>query len=53
MRKIASVSVLASVLASLAMPVLAQTTTTTPQGPQDCKATEMWDTATRTCKPKG
>lgn len=52
MRKIASVTALGGILASLALPVLAQTTTT-PTGPQDCKATEMWDTATRTCKPKG
>lgn len=51
MRKVASVAVLGSLFASLALPVLAQTTTT-PTGPQDCKATEMWDTATRTCKPK-
>ena len=52
MRKLASVTVLAGMLTSLAMPALAQTTTT-PTGPQDCKSTEMWDTATRTCKPKG
>ena len=51
MRKLASVTVLAGMLTSLAMPVLAQTTT--PTGPQDCKSTEMWDTATRICKPKG
>jgi hypothetical protein len=50
MRKLASVTVLAGMLASLAMPALAQTTTT-PTGPQDCKSTEMWDTATRICKP--
>ena len=53
MRKLASMTVLAGMLTAFALPVLAQTTTAPPTGPQDCKATEMWDTATRTCKPKG
>ena len=54
MRKLASATILAGVLAALAMPVLAQTTTTptgTPTGPQDCKATEKWDAESKTCKP--
>ena len=50
MRKFASATILAGVLAALAMPAIAQTTTT-PMGPQDCKATEKWDAATKTCKP--
>jgi hypothetical protein len=48
MRKLASATILAGVLAALAMPAVAQTT---PMGPQDCKATEKWDAATKTCKP--
>lgn len=52
MRKPGSLTVLAGFVAALAMPALAQTTTTLT-GPQDCKANGTWDTATRTCKPKG
>jgi hypothetical protein len=51
MRKLASATVLASLIASFALPALAQSTT--PMGPQDCKATEKWDAATRSCKPSG
>lgn len=51
MRKLASVTVLAGFIASLALPALAQTTT--PMGPQDCKTTEKWDAATKSCKPSG
>jgi hypothetical protein len=50
MRKLVSMTVLAGVLSAFALPALAQTTT--PKGPQDCKATEKWDAATRTCKPQ-
>lgn len=51
MRKLATVTVLAGMIASFALPALAQTTK--PMGPQDCKATEKWDAASRTCKPSG
>jgi hypothetical protein len=40
--------VLAAVFTACAFPVLAQTTT----GPASCKATEVWDEATKTCKMK-
>jgi len=41
--------VLGALLVALALPALAQTTTT---GPASCKANEMWDEATKTCKAR-
>ena len=40
--------ILAAVLTAFALPALAQTTT----GPASCKANEVWDDATKTCKMK-
>lgn len=37
----------AAFLSASALPLLAQV----PKGPQDCKPTEQWDEATKTCKP--
>jgi len=39
---------LAAALTAFALPALAQTTT----GPASCKANEVWDDATKTCKMK-
>jgi hypothetical protein len=39
--------VLAAVLTAFALPALAQTT-----GPASCKANEVWDEASKTCKMK-
>ena len=38
--------VLAAMVTAFALPALAQTTT----GPASCKANEVWDEATKTCK---
>jgi hypothetical protein len=54
MRKLISVALLSGFVTVFALPVLAQTSPSTPAptGPADCKATEMWDQATKTCKPR-
>jgi len=43
-----SAIVLGGFLSAVALPSLAQT----PKGPQDCKSSEQWDAATKTCKMK-
>lgn len=48
MRKLVSAALLGGFLAAFTLPALAQGQ---PKGPQDCKAGETWDQATRTCKP--
>lgn len=40
---------LGALLVTFALPAIAQTTTT---GPASCKANEMWDEATKSCKAK-
>jgi hypothetical protein len=54
MRKFISAALLSGFVTVFALPVLAQTSPSTPAptGPTDCKATEMWDEATKTCKPR-
>jgi hypothetical protein len=54
MRKIISAALLSGFVTAFALPVLAQTSGSTPAptGPADCKTTEMWDQATKTCKPR-
>jgi hypothetical protein len=54
MPKIISAALLSGFLVSFALPVLAQTSPSTPAptGPADCKSTEAWDAATKTCKPR-
>lgn len=39
--------ILGALLAAFALPALAQTT-----GPASCKANEMWDEATKSCKAR-
>ena len=48
MSRFISAIVLGGFLSALALPTLAQT----PKGPQDCKLSEQWDAATKTCKMK-
>jgi hypothetical protein len=48
MCKLISAIVLGGFLSTVALPSLAQT----PKGPQDCKSSEQWDAATKTCKMK-
>ena len=43
-----SAIVIGGFLSAVALPTLAQT----PKGPQDCKSSEQWDAATKTCKVK-
>ena len=51
MRKLVSAALLGGFVTVFALPVLAQSTPA-PTGPSDCKATEVWDANTKTCKPK-
>jgi hypothetical protein len=51
MRKLVSAAVLGGFVAVMALPALAQQAPA-PKGPADCKANEVWDQATRTCKPR-
>jgi hypothetical protein len=44
MRKIVTTALFTAVLASTALAQAA------PTGPADCKSTEVWDEATKTCK---
>ena len=48
MGRFISAIVLGGFLSAVALPALSQT----PKGPQDCKSTEQWDPATKTCKVK-
>jgi hypothetical protein len=48
MRKLVSAAVLGGLLAVFTAPAFAQA----PSGPQDCKANEAWDEATKTCKAR-
>ena len=48
MSRFISAIVLGGFLSAVALPTLAQT----PKGPQDCKSSEQWDAATKTCKMK-
>jgi hypothetical protein len=52
MRRMISAALLSGFVAVFALPALAQTSTPAPTGPADCKATEVWDVATKTCKAK-
>jgi hypothetical protein len=54
MRKFISAALLSSFVAVFALPAIAQTSPSTPAptGPADCKSTEAWDAATKTCKPR-
>jgi len=54
MRKIISAALLGGFLTVFALPALAQTSPSSPAptGPADCKSTEAWDAATKTCKPR-
>jgi len=47
MRKLVSAAVLGALLAMLTGATFAQTA---PKGPQDCKAGEHWDQASKSCK---
>ena len=49
MRKLVSAAVLGGFLTAVAGSAFAQAPA--PKGPQDCKANETWDAASRTCKP--
>jgi len=51
MRKLISAAVLGGFMTAFALSAVAQTAPT-PKGPADCKSTEKWDQATKTCKPK-
>jgi hypothetical protein len=50
MRRLVSAALLGGFVTVVALPTLAQTAM--PTGPADCKATEAWDAATKTCKAK-
>ena len=50
MKKLVSSVLAISILAAAAMPAFAQSPA--PKGPQDCKANEQWDAATRRCVEK-
>jgi hypothetical protein len=54
MRRLISAALLSSFVTLFALPVLAQTSPSTPAptGPSDCKINEAWDEATKMCKPK-
>jgi hypothetical protein len=54
MRKIISAALLGGFLTVFALPALAQTSPSSPAptGPADCKSSEAWDAATKTCKPR-
>jgi hypothetical protein len=54
MRKLISAALLGGFVTIYAVPVLAQTSPSSPAptGPTDCKANEMWDQATKRCVPK-
>jgi hypothetical protein len=51
MRNFVSVALLSTFVAAYSFSAIAQTTTK-PTGPADCKSTEKWDVATKTCQPK-
>jgi len=51
MRKVISAAVLSGFVAAFSLAAYAQSTPA-PTGPADCKATDRWDEATKTCKPK-
>jgi hypothetical protein len=51
MRKFVSAALLSTFVAAYSFSAIAQTTTK-PTGPADCKSTEKWDVATKTCQPK-
>ena len=51
MRRLISVVLLSGFATVFAMAAYAQSTSA-PKGPADCKVTEKWDAATKTCKPK-
>jgi hypothetical protein len=51
MRKLVSAVLIGGFITTFALPVLAQSTPA-PTGPTDCKTNEMWDEATKACKPK-
>ena len=51
MRKLVSAALVGGFVTAFALPVLAQSTPA-PTGPADCKATEVWDEGTKTCKMK-
>lgn len=53
-RRLISAALLSSFVTVFALPALAQTSPSTPAptGPADCKTTELWDEATKTCKPR-
>lgn len=52
MRKIVSAALLSAFVSMFSLPVVAQTSGSTPAptGPADCKANETWDAVTKTCK---
>ncbi len=51
MKKVLSVLLALAMLGPIASSALAQGAPT-PKTPADCKANEVWDATTRTCKPK-
>jgi hypothetical protein len=51
MRKIVSAALVGGFMTVFTLPVLAQGSTPAPTGPADCKANEVWDNATKQCKP--
>jgi hypothetical protein len=51
MPKLISAALLSGFVTVFGLAALAQSTPA-PTGPADCKPTEMWDAATKTCKPK-
>jgi hypothetical protein len=54
MPRFISAALLCGFLTTFALPVLAQTSPSTPAptGPADCRPAEIWDEATKTCKPR-
>lgn len=51
MRKLTNVAILGAFFSVFSLSAFAQSTPA-PTGPADCKSTETWDQATKTCKPK-
>lgn len=54
MRTLISAALLSGFVTVFGLSALAQTSPSTPAptGPADCKTTEVWDAATKTCKPR-
>jgi len=54
MRKLISAALLGSFVTAFSLPVLAQTSPSTPAptGPAECKVNEKWDEATKRCVPQ-